>query len=86
MYSISPLGVSFDTSLQDLITQIPVAMKVFSHGVEAFTKDPANEELRPRLSCDGNETDSDSESRWQLGEKFHTYASAVYFFFFISLV
>jgi hypothetical protein len=36
-------GVSFDTSLQDLISQIPVAMQVFANGVEAFVTDPENE-------------------------------------------
>ena len=35
-------GVSFDTSLQDLISQIPVAMQVFANGVEAFISDPEN--------------------------------------------
>ena len=34
------IGVSFDTSLKDLIEQIPVAMKVFASGVEAFVNDP----------------------------------------------
>ena len=66
------LGVSFDTSLQDLIGQIPEAMKVFAHGVEAFVTDPANGEpdaLVPRLSC---QADDDEESRWSLGEKFHS--------------
>jgi hypothetical protein len=37
------LGVSFDTSLQDLISQIPVAMQVFANGVEAYINDPENE-------------------------------------------
>ena len=35
-------GVSFDTSLQDMISQIPVAMQVFANGVEAFISDPEN--------------------------------------------
>ena len=34
------IGVSFDTSTVDLIEQIPVAMKVFANGVEAFVNDP----------------------------------------------
>ena len=52
-------GVSFETSLQDLIEQIPVAMQVFARGVEAFITDPANEnhpmKLIPKLSCEGSE-------------------------------
>ncbi len=54
-------GVSFDTSLRDLISQIPMAMKVFAHGVQAFlssgedggTRDP--QLLSPNLSCDGED-------------------------------
>lgn len=66
-------GVSFDTSLRDLISQIPVAMKVFAHGIEAYTSDSSNDplELVPNLSCEGNETDPSAKSRWTLGEKFH---------------
>ena len=48
--------MSFDTSLQDLIDQIPVAMQVFARGVEAFVQDSANKKhpmkLIPKLSCD----------------------------------
>ena len=51
--------MSFETSLQDLIDQIPVAMQVFARGVEAFITDPANEDhpmkLIPKLSCEGSE-------------------------------
>ena len=51
--------MSFETSLQDLIEQIPVAMQVFARGVEAFITDPANEDhpmkLIPKLSCEGSE-------------------------------
>ena len=39
MINIVLLGVSFDTSLKDLIGQIPVALKVFAQGVEAFVND-----------------------------------------------
>ena len=39
MINIVLLGVSFDTSLKDLIGQIPVALKVFAQGVEAFVSD-----------------------------------------------
>ena len=31
--------MSFDTDLKDLIEQIPVALKVFASGVEAFVND-----------------------------------------------
>ena len=42
-FNDSVSGVSFDTSLQDLISQIPVAMQVFANGVEAYINDPENE-------------------------------------------
>ena len=71
------LGVSFDTSLMDLISQISVAMKVFVHGVEAYVSDPANKDrsvndLVPRLSCAGaSDQDNGTESKWTFGETFH---------------
>ena len=34
------IGVSFDTSVKAVMGQIPVAMKVFASGVEAFVNDP----------------------------------------------
>ena len=53
--------MSFDTSLQDLIDQIPVAMQVFARGVEAFVQDSANKKrpmkLIPKLSCDSGLND-----------------------------
>jgi len=43
--------------LQDLISQIPIAIQVFANGVEAYVTDPSNEnkleEVVPKLSCAG---------------------------------
>ncbi len=64
-------GVSFDTSLTDLISQIPVAMKVFAHGVENFLlAEDDVDELVPSLSCQGNSS-NDGEANWAVGERFH---------------
>eukprot|EP00093_Oithona_nana_P005243 05243.XXX_109830_119428_1 [CDS] Oithona nana genome sequencing. len=70
------LGVSFDTSLSNLISQISNAMMVFVHGAESFIEDPKNspESLVPNLSCDSARDQEESqETRWTLGETFHKY-------------
>ena len=67
-------GVSFDTSLSYLISQISTAMMVFVHGAESFINDASNdpESLVPNLSCDSASDQQDSqETRWTLGESFH---------------
>ncbi|XP_071745795.1 glutamate receptor ionotropic, NMDA 2D isoform X2 [Lepeophtheirus salmonis] len=70
------LGVNFDTSLEHLVKQIPTAMKVFAHGVEAYLSDPQNKvtDLVPELSCNMTTSASNElESRWSFGERFHRY-------------
>ena len=77
-------GVSFDTSLKDLIGQIPVAMKVFAEGVESFVESLGEEDpesyLIPHLSCDGSSEGDTAymegmpkrkDSSWKKGEQFH---------------
>ena len=68
----SILGVSFDTTLENLISHISTAMMVFVHGAEAFINDDSNtpETLVPNLSCDS--ASSQQETKWTLGETFHT--------------
>ena len=69
-------GVSFDTSLSNLISQISTAMMVFVHGAESFIEDSSNSpgSLVPHLSCDSASDQQDSqETRWTLGETFHKY-------------
>ena len=48
-------------------------MMVFVHGAEAFINDDSNtpETLVPNLSCDS--ASSQKETKWTLGETFHTY-------------
>ena len=73
-YFCSKTGVSFDTSLSNLISQISNAMMVFVHGAESFIEDPKNspESLVPNLSCDSARDQEESqETRWTLGETFH---------------
>ena len=67
-------GVSFDTSLPNLISQISNAMMVFAHGAESFIENPQNspDSLVPNLSCDSARDQAESqETRWTLGETFH---------------
>ena len=67
-------GVSFDTSLSNLISHISTAMMVFVHGTEAFIQETSNmaQSLVPNLSCDSASDQHDSqETRWTLGETFH---------------
>ena len=74
MAYFSKTGVSFDTSLSNLISQISNAMMVFVHGAESFIEDPKNspESLVPNLSCDSARDQAESqETRWTLGETFH---------------
>ena len=48
-------------------------MMVFVHGAEAFINDASNtpESLVPNLSCDS--ASSQKETKWTLGETFHSY-------------
>ena len=59
--------------MSNLISQISTAMMVFVHGAEAFINDASNtpESLVPNLSCDS--ASSQKETKWTLGETFHTY-------------
>ena len=76
MFLLYSAGVSFDTSLSNLISQISNAMMVFVHGAESFIGDTKTkntpESLVPNLSCDSARDQQESqETRWTLGETFH---------------
>ena len=75
---IAPLGVSFDTSLADLISQIPVALRVFAEGVESFLETSPDGESRlvPHLSCDGTGS-ATTASKWTVGREFHQHLQNV---------
>ena len=73
-FFLEKTGVSFDTSLPNLISQISNAMMVFAHGAESFIENPQNspDSLVPNLSCDSARDQAESqETRWTLGETFH---------------
>ena len=66
------LGVSFETSSDALIDQIPNALSVFAEGVERYLNNPANanSSMSPRLSC-MDDVSSNTEARWTEGENFY---------------
>ena len=68
-------GVSFDTSLSNLISHISTAIKVFAQGVEDFVEKETSitaQSLVPNLSCESaSDQAASQETRWALGETFH---------------
>ena len=65
-------GVSFETSSDALIEQIPNALSVFAEGAERFLEDPRHENssFSPRLSC-MEDVGATIEARWDEGESFY---------------
>jgi len=74
-FPIGMLGVSFETSYDALINQIPVGLNVFAHSVEQYLK-VDNSSLAPRLSC-MEDVSTIMEARWRDGENLHKYISGV---------
>ncbi|XP_023326378.1 glutamate receptor ionotropic, NMDA 2B isoform X2 [Eurytemora carolleeae] len=74
-FPIGMLGVSFPTSFQALIDQIPVALSVYAEGVERLLSTPLNGTLMPHLSC--TEGTKSTEASWDLGETFYKHIKSV---------
>jgi len=74
-FPIGMLGVSFETSYDALIGQIPLGLNVFAHSVEQYLK-VANRSLAPRLSCMEDVT-TIMEARWKEGENLQKHISRV---------
>merc|ERR1719483_1061116 len=74
-FPIGMLGVSFETSSDALVDQIPNALSVFAEGVERYLNNPANanSSMSPRLSC-MDDVSSNTEARWTEGENFYNQA------------
>ncbi|XP_066592276.1 glutamate receptor ionotropic, NMDA 2B isoform X2 [Prorops nasuta] len=73
-FPVGMLGVHFDTSSENLVSEITTAIKVYAYGVENFVNDPENAKrsLITKLSCEG-----DGESRWNTGDLFFKYLKNV---------